>query len=121
MELLAPLLVGTLYGTGFYLLLRRNLLKIVFGLALLSNGTNLLIFSSSGFRTAHPPLIEEGATVLTQPYADPLPQALILTAIVITFGLTSFALVLVYRTYRSLRTDDPDELRDTDALQEAKT
>jgi multicomponent Na+:H+ antiporter subunit C len=124
MELVLALVVGVLYGAGFYLILRRSLFKIILGLSLLSNAANLLIFASAGLTRAAAPLIGSDEKTLNAPYADPLPQALILTAIVITFGVTAFALLLVFRTYHATGTDDPDALQTTDKLdapKEAKT
>lgn len=118
MELLFALMVGTLYGCSLYLLLRRSIIKLAVGLILLGNGANLLIFSAGGLIRGRPPLVPEGATTVPAPYADPLPQALILTAIVISFGVLIFAVTLIYRTYRALSTDDLDDLTTTDRLGE---
>lgn len=106
------LVVGILFAAGVYLVLRRNLLKLIFGLVLLSNAVNLLIFTVGRLTRASPPLVPPGHVVPIEPFANPLPQALILTAIVIGFGLVAFALVLLYRTYESLGTVDADELLD---------
>jgi multisubunit Na+/H+ antiporter MnhC subunit len=103
---------GVLFATGTYLLLRRNLVKMVIGLGLLSNGANLVIFTAGGTDSGIPPLIAKGATVLSSQAADPLPQALVLTSIVITFAVQAFALALVYRTYRATGTEDPTTLAD---------
>lgn len=110
MQFLLALLIGVLVGTGLYLMLQRTLLRVVFGLMLLSNAANLIIFSMGRVRRAAPPLIpmDLEAPPADLVMANPLPQALILTAIVISFGLTAFALVLLYRNYmatRSVRTD----------------
>lgn len=118
MELLFALIVGTLYGCSLYLLLRRSIVKLAVGLILLGNGANLLIFSAGGLIRGRPPLVPEGSTTVPAPYADPLPQALILTAIVISFGVLVFAVALIYRTYRALSTDDLDDLTTTDRLGE---
>jgi multicomponent Na+:H+ antiporter subunit C len=99
---------GVLYAAGIYLMLRRRLAQLIIGLGLLSNGTNLLIFTAGGLTRARPPVVPEGATALAQPYADPVPQALILTAIVIGFGLTAFSLVLAHRVHATVGTDDVD-------------
>jgi multicomponent Na+:H+ antiporter subunit C len=99
MPTLLILLVGVLTTAGVYLMLRRNLLRMVFGLVLLSNAVNILILTVGRADRLPPPLVGEGASALVEPYANPLPQALVLTAIVIGFGLVSFALVLVYRNY----------------------
>ncbi len=118
MEILFALMVGTLYGCALYLLLRRSIVKLLIGLILLGNGTNLLIFSGSGLVRGRPPLVPVDATSVPAPYADPLPQALILTAIVISFGVLVYAVALIYRTYRALATDDLDNLTSTDRLGE---
>jgi len=110
MQFLLALLIGVLVGTGLYLMLQRTLLRVVFGLMLFSNAANLIIFAMGRVRRAAPPLIPDGVEAPSADYviANPLPQALVLTAIVISFGLIAFALVLLYRNYmatRSVRTD----------------
>ncbi len=90
------LTIGALVAVGVFLILRRNLLKLVIGLAVLSHAANLILVGSGGFLGRRPPVITEGAI----PYVDPLPQALVLTAIVIGFGVSAFLLVLLYRIYR---------------------
>ena len=110
MELLLALSSGVLYAAGIYLMLRRRLAQLIIGIALLSNGTNLLIFTAGGLTRARPPVIPDGAAALRQPYADPVPQALVLTAIVIGFGLTAFSLVLAHRVHATAGTDDVDEV-----------
>lgn len=110
MEGLLALTSGVLYAAGIYLMLRRRLAQLIIGLGLLSNGTNLLIFTAGGLTRARPPVVPEGSTLLAQPYADPVPQALILTAIVIGFGLTAFSLVLAHRVHASVGTDDIDDV-----------
>lgn len=106
-----------LYGSGVYLLLRRNLLKFILALGLISNATHLLIFTAAGLTRGIAPLIPAEASRLEPPYADPLPQALILTAIVISFGLTAFTVLLVHRVHRATDTDDPDALTTTDRME----
>jgi len=101
---------GTLYAAGIYLMLRRRLAQLIIGLGLLSNGTNLLIFTAGGLTRAQPPVIPPDATHLAPPYADPVPQALVLTAIVIGFGLLAFSLVLAHRVHATTGTDDVDEV-----------
>lgn len=114
MELLLALVVGWLYACGLYLLLRRTLAQVVIGLALLTNGTNLLIFVAAGLVRGVPPLIDAGQETLGPGTADPLPQALILTAIVIGFAIQAFAMALAYRVYRSVGSDDIDALTTTE-------
>jgi multicomponent Na+:H+ antiporter subunit C len=113
-DLLLALTVGVLFGCGIYLLLRRSIVKLLLGVALLGHGANLLIFTVGGLIVGRPPLVRQGETVLAAPYADPLPQALILTAIVIGFGVLAFAIVLVQQTYAAVGTDDLDRMREAD-------
>lgn len=114
MEGILAFAIGILYAVCIYLMLRRSLVKLLLGLALLTNAVNLLIFTAAGLTRGRPPLIAPGAFSLENPAADPLPQALILTAIVIGFSLIAFALVLANRVYTALGTDDPDQMRSTD-------
>ena len=110
MELLLAGAAGVLYASGIYLMLRRRLAQLIIGLSLLSSGTNLLIFTAGSLTRAHPPVLIEGAKTLTRPYADPVPQALILTAIVIGFGVVAFSLVLAHRVHATVGTDDVDDI-----------
>ena len=114
MEPVLALVVGGLYAAGLYLVLRRSLVKLIIGLVLLSNAANLLIFTAAGLTRARTPLIHPEAQRLTAPFADPLPQALILTAIVIGFGVLAFMMVLAYRAYQTVGTDDLDAMNTTD-------
>ncbi len=108
---LLAIAVGVLYAAGLYMLLRRSIVKMLIGLALLSNASNLLIFASSGLRRGSPPLVPKGQETISVAHTDPLPPALILTAIVISFAILSFACVLVKRTYAVTGTDDTDAMR----------
>lgn len=114
MELVLAVLTGGLVAGGVYLMLRRNLVRLLFGLVLISNAINLLIFTSGGLTRGRPALIPAMPDVVQGATANPLPQALILTAIVIGFGLLTFALVLVHRTHREFGTLDPDAIRETE-------
>lgn len=109
------LTVGGLYGCAIYMMLRRSITKTVIGLILLSNAANLLIFVAAGLTEAAPALVPPGAKLIDGPVADPLAQALILTAIVIGFGVLAFAVALIQRAHEVLQADDFDSLRDTDA------
>jgi multicomponent Na+:H+ antiporter subunit C len=98
------LTVAVLYAAGTYLLFQRNLSRIVIGLALLTHGANLLLLLAGG-RAGRPPIVgAEGG-----PAADPVPQALALTAIVITFGSTAFLLALAYRSWLLTRSDEVED------------
>jgi multicomponent Na+:H+ antiporter subunit C len=111
MEPVVAVLVGILMAASVYLMLSRNLVRFVFGLVLISNAANLTIFASGGMTRAAPPLIASAAEVPDPGVANALPQALILTAIVISFGLLAFALVLAFRAYQELDTVDVDAMR----------
>lgn len=114
MEVLLAIVIGTLYAGGLYLMMRRNLIQLIIGLGLLSHGANLLIFTAGGLRKGGAPILAEGEKAFSTLPADPVPQALILTAIVISFAVTAFALVLFLRTYEVLGTDDVDKMKETD-------
>lgn len=116
MESVFAIVVGVLYATGIYLMVRRSIVKTIFGLALLGNGANLLIFTVGRLTAGRPPYVPVGALAPLPPVADPLPQALILTAIVIGFGVQAFALVLIKRVYQTVGSDDVDALTGTDAM-----
>ena len=114
MEVLLALVVGILYAGAVYMLLRRSIVKLIIGLALLGHASNLLIFTVGKVTRAAPPVISHGAESLTHTYADPLPQAFILTAIVIGFGVQAFATVLIKRAHQTVGTDDFDQMISTD-------
>ena len=114
MEIVLAVIVGLLYASGIYLMLRRSIVKLVLGLVVLGNGVNLLIFLLGGLVRGKPPIISPDGNMLGTIYADPVPQALILTAIVISFGLQAFAIVLIKRTYVVVNTDDLDEIHPTE-------
>jgi len=113
MEVVLAIVIGVLYAGGLYLMMRRNFIQLIIGLGLLSHGANLLIFTAGGLRSGGAPILAEGEKAFAAVPADPLPQALILTAIVISFAVTAFALVLFLRTYQVAGSDDVDELKET--------
>ena len=115
MTTLLAVVIGVLYAAGLYLVMRRSVVKLVLGLALLGHAANLLIFTVGRLSRAAAPIVPAGAERLVPPHADPVPQALVLTAIVIGFGVQAFALVLVKRAHRETGTDDLDGLRSTDS------
>lgn len=113
MESALAVLSGCLVAGGVYLLLDRHLVRILFGLVMLSNAVNLIIFSAGGLSHRNPPLIQSGDAALTQPAANALPQALILTAIVIGFALLTFMFIVFYRSYEVLGSADVRKLKET--------
>lgn len=110
MELLIALCIGVLYASGIFLILQRSLVRLILGLILLGNGANMLIFLLGRITKGRPPLIPADSPTIQDVYADPIPQALILTAIVISFGLQAFSIILVKRAYRVVKTDDLDQM-----------
>jgi len=107
MPLVLVLVMVVLYAGGVYLLLDRSLTRVLLGFLLVGNATNLLLFlSSGGFGVA--PIV---GTAEAEEMSDPLPQALTLTAIVITFGVSAFMLALIYRSWRLSRQDEEDAVR----------
>ncbi len=103
------LAAGVLVGCGVYLLLERSLSRVIVGLILIGNGVNL-IFMVSGGRAGGPPLV---GTTPTEEMADPLPQAMVLTAIVISLGLSAFVLAMAYRSWQLHGHDEvQDDLED---------
>lgn len=103
------IVVGILFATGTYLVLRCSPIKLILGLGLLSHGVNLLLFGTSGLRHAAPPILDKRTfnSDLVD-VVDPLPQALILTAIVISFGVTAFTVVLVNRRHALSKIVEPE-------------
>lgn len=111
MEPAIILTAGALYAAAFYALLRRSVVRLALGLVLLGHATNLSLFVSNGVLRARPPLLEPEGAPLAQPFSDPLPQAFILTAIVINFGMLALLLVMVHRTEQATGSDDIEVLR----------
>jgi multicomponent Na+:H+ antiporter subunit C len=107
--------IGLLYAAGLYLVMRRSMVKLILGLALLAHAANLLIFTAGGLTRGGTPIIATAREALAASDPDPVPQALVLTAIVIGFAVQAFALVLVKRTHRETDIDDMDSLRCPDA------
>ena len=108
--------MGALYACGIYLILERSLTRVLLGLMLLANATNLLILATGGYAGLAPIFSKETAPA---EYNDPLPQALILTSIVISFAVTAFMLGIIYRTWVLARQDDIQD--DVEDLRVAET
>lgn len=102
----AALIVGVLVGAGAYLLCQRGLVRITLGFMLLSHGVNVLLLTTGGINRRGIPIIGESGGDVS---ADPLPQAFVLTAIVISFGVTAFLLALAFRTTQLGDRDDDTE------------
>ncbi|MFP7253370.1 Na(+)/H(+) antiporter subunit C [Virgibacillus sp. 7505] len=110
MEIIMIVLAGILFGFAVYNMLQKQLLRIIIGTALLSHAAHLFILTMGKLKRGAAPVLTEG----TENYTDPLPQALILTSIVISFGVTSLLLVLAYRAVKTNGTDNMEELRGND-------
>ncbi|MDP1634090.1 MAG: Na+/H+ antiporter subunit C [Gallionellaceae bacterium] len=103
MEALLSIAIGVLTACGIFLMLRPRTFSLVLGLTLLSYAVNLFLFASGRLQMDAPPLIREGAA-----YTDPLPQALVLTAIVIGFGMTAYLVMLALRALAESGDDSVD-------------
>jgi multicomponent Na+:H+ antiporter subunit C len=111
METLFAILIGLFFAAAIYLMLSKHTVRILLGIVLLGNAVNLLLFTTGRLTREVPPIIPNGMDALPAGAANPLPQALILTAIVISFSFFAFLLVLTYRAYQELGTDNTDEMR----------
>ncbi|NOQ65570.1 MAG: cation:proton antiporter [Methyloprofundus sp.] len=116
MEIVMSFVIGVCYASAIFLLLQKRLLQIIIGISLLGHATNLLIFVTSGLHGTTLPIIAKGAEILPATAVDPLPQALVLTAIVIGLALFGFSLALAYRCVAVLGHDDIDRITHTDSL-----
>ena len=104
--------IGVLAGCGVYLLLRARTFDVILGMTFLSYATNLLIFSSGRLAEGKPPVLREGVAAELGNYTDPLPQALVLTAIVIAFAMTAVSIVLAMRNRGDNGSDHVDASAD---------
>jgi len=111
MDYVLAALVGLFVALGVYLLLSRSVIRMLIGMAILGNGVNLLIFAAGRVTRESAPIVPPGLSAPAGPIANPLPQALILTAIVIGFAMFAFLLVLTFRAYQSLDADNTDRMR----------
>jgi len=114
MEPLFAIAFGVMMATSAYLLMSRHLLRIILGMMLLSNGVNLSIFLCGRSNGMQPPILEESGSIAST-MANPLPQALILTAIVISFALMIFAATLYRMAFDAMGTVDTEAINDADA------
>ena len=103
--------IGVLVTTGAYLVMQRRLIQVILGFSLLSHATNLMIVASGWIGDGLSPILRLGQNLEPSAYVDPLPQAMVLTAIVISFAVTAFLLVLALDVYNRLKTDDMDAIR----------
>ncbi|MFC3124156.1 NADH-quinone oxidoreductase subunit K [Pseudoroseomonas globiformis] len=106
MNLIYALAISLIAGCGVYMILSRHVVRIILGIAVLSAAINLMIFHAGRIGATAPPVIPGSETILSSTAANPLPQALILTAIVIGFALVAFAAAVALQTQRSIGTLD---------------
>jgi len=116
MELLLPFMIGILFSVSIYFILHRHLFKLILGLLLFGLATNLFLFVVGGLTRGRIAIISQGQTVPVEPYADPVPQALLLTAIVIGFGIQAFTIVLIRRVYQTFKSNNLDDLRNAEKI-----
>ncbi|MHA6252847.1 Na(+)/H(+) antiporter subunit C [Oceanobacillus sp. CAU 1775] len=107
MEILMSVVIGIVFTVSVYLMMSRNLVRVILGTLTLSHGVHLMLITMSELQRGGPPLLNQPS----ESYTDPLPQALVLTAIVIAFGVTSVLLTMAYRTYQEHQTEDLEQLR----------
>jgi multicomponent K+:H+ antiporter subunit C len=110
MEVLGASAVGILTATGLYLVLRLRTFPVILGMSLLTYAVNVFLFASGRLTIGAPPILTDDATV----YTDPLPQALVLTAIVISFGMTAVVVMIALGAYLGTNDDLVDDPIDTD-------
>ena len=108
MALALALFIGTLGGAGVWLMLRARTFDVILGLTLLSYAVNLFIFAMGRVKVGAAPIVESGVAATLQTHADPLPQALVLTAIVISFAMTAVLLAIALRTNAEVNSDQVD-------------
>lgn len=111
MEAVFSVLIGAFFAASIYMLLSRQVIRILIGIVLIGNAVNLLIFTAGRLTREVPPIIPVEQYLPAVGSANPLPQALVLTAIVISFSIFAFMLVLAYRAYLELGTDNVDKMR----------
>ena len=105
MEILMASAVGVLTAAGVYLILRQRTFPVILGTAFISYAVNIFLFASGRLAVNQPPVLVDGVTT----YTDPLPQALVLTAIVISFGMTAVVVMVALGAYLSSRDDHIDD------------
>ena len=108
MELILSIAIGIMVGSGIWLLLRPRTYQVIIGLTLVSYAVNLFIFATGKLTTGAPPILKDGVETTLANYADPLPQALVLTAIVISFATTALFLVMILALRGLSNTDHVD-------------
>ena len=117
MNLVISIIIGILFGASIFLMLHRSFFKLIVGVFLFGYGTIFFLFAVSGLTKNAPPIISKQTANIEQ-MADPLPQALTLTAIVIAIGVQVFVIILLKKVYEGLQTEDIDDLKTTDKIED---
>jgi len=115
MNLLLSLIIGLLFASSVFLMFQKSFFKLIIGVILFGYATIFFLFCVGGITKNAPPVLSENSLNIADT-ADPLPQALTLTAIVISIGVQLFVIVLLKKVYQKLNTEDLDDLNSTDAL-----
>ena len=116
MELILAASASVIFAAGVYMLLSRHLLRMIFGVVLISGAANLIILLAGRLGATSPPIIPAGLDSLPEGAANPLPQALILTAIVIGFALTALLVAIAFRTWQAKGTLEAPEITEAEQL-----
>lgn len=117
MEFLVASAIGILTAAGIYLTLRMRTFPVILGIALLTYAVNVFLFASGRLMTGNPPILRDGVDV----YTDPLPQALVLTAIVISFGMTAVVVMIGLGAFLGADDDHVDDPKADDAAAEDRS
>lgn len=117
MEIILAIITGLIFAAAIFLMLHKGIVRLMLGIMMLGYATNLFIFIIARITRGLPAIIPDKSDELAGQFADPVPQALILTAIVIGFGMQAFAIVLIRRVYKATGTSNMDELNNTDRLE----
>lgn len=115
MNLIISIIIGILFGSSIFLILHRSFFKLIAGVFLFGYATIFFLFSVSGLTKNAPPIIKDAVGSI-ESLADPLPQALTLTAIVISIGVQVFVIILLKKVYERVHTEDMDNLKTTDKI-----
>ncbi|MFO8001678.1 MAG: NADH-quinone oxidoreductase subunit K [Marinilabilia sp.] len=115
MELIIVVFIGILYACAVYLLLRRSIVKVILGIFVMGNATNLIIFLSGKVMRGGTGFVpNDASSAAIEAMSDPLPQALILKAVIINLGMAAYILALKYKYFEQTGTHDLDQLSNTD-------
>lgn len=116
MNIVLSIIIGILFSASIYLMLSKSFFKLIAGVFIFGYATIFFLFIVSGVTKNAPPLVAENSGINTESLADPLPQALTLTAIVISIGVQAFVIVLLKKAFENVKTANLDKLQSTDNI-----